>query len=179
MRASWYVHLFVGLSLLICLQITSVPAFAVEKGDIAPDFTFPSLLESNFVTLSDYRGKVVFLDFWSAWCAPCRDSLPLLAKMRNSFSSEQFELVSIDVDVEPKDAVKFLHDVASSVPVNYPLAMDPGAISANLYRYKTIPASYLIDQNGVIEQVHANFQAKDIDDLKQEISRLINRQYEG
>jgi thiol-disulfide isomerase/thioredoxin len=179
MRASWYVYLCVGLSMLVCLQITSLPLLAVEKGDIAPDFTFPSLLESNFVTLSDYKGKVVFLDFWSAWCAPCRDSLPRLAKMRNSFSSEQFELVSIDVDVEPKDAVKFLEDVTSGAPINYPLAMDPGAVSARLYRYTTIPASYLIDQNGVIEQVHANFQAKDVGSLKQEISRLINRQYDG
>lgn len=179
MRASWYIHLCVGLSLLVCLQVTSLPVFAVEKGDIAPDFTFPSLLESNFVTLSDYKGKVVFLDFWSAWCAPCRDSFPRLAKLRNYFSSAHFELVSVDVDVEPKDAVKFLNDITPNVPTDYPLAMDPGAISAKLYRYTSIPASYLIDQNGVVEQVHANFQAKDVDALKEEISRLINVQYEG
>ncbi len=179
MRASWYVHLCVGLSLFVCLQITSLPVFAVEKGDIAPDFMFPSLLENNFVSLSDYKGKVVFLDFWSAWCAPCRDSLPHLARMRNSFSPEHFELVSIDVDVEPEDAIKFLSDNAAGIPINHPIAMDPGAISAELYRYTTIPASYLIDKNGIIEQVHANVQAKDIDGLKREISKLINSRYEG
>ena len=179
MRGSRYVRLCVGLGLLVSLQLVSLQVFAVEKGDIAPDFMLPSLVETSFVTLSDYRGKVVFLDFWSAWCAPCRESLPRLAKMRNSLPSEHFELVSIDVDVDPQDALKFISSIASSVAMNHPVAMDPGATTVNLYRYTSLPSSYLINQDGIIEQVHANFQAADVDGLKAEISRLINLQYEG
>ena len=179
MRGSSYVRLCVGLGFLVSLQIASLQVLAVEKGELAPDFTLPSLLENNFVTLSDYQGKVVFLDFWSAWCAPCRETLPRLAKMRNSFSPEHFELVSIDVDIEPKDALKFISAITSTVSMNHPIGMDPAGSTATLYQYTTLPASYLINQDGIIEQIHTNLQAEDLDGLKIEISRLIGKQYEG
>jgi len=179
MRNSGYVRLCVGLGFLVSLQFTSLQVLAVEKGDIAPNFTLPSLIENNFVTLSDYHGKVVFLDFWSAWCSPCRESLPQLSNMRNSLSSNHFELLSVDVDVEPKDALKFISSITGSEPLNHPVAMDPGATTAELYRYTTLPASYLINRNGVVEQIHRNFQAKDVSSLRAEITRLINQQYEG
>ena len=162
----------------------------MEEGDIAPNFTLPSLrvqsssAENSFVSLSDYRGKVVVLDFWSAWCLPCRNSVPGLALMRNTMPPEHFELVSVDIDAEPEDARLFLEGLvlaglATTALLSHPVAMDPQATTAQLYQYSNIPTAYLINRQGIIERVHRNFSADQVGALKKDIRQLIEKAYEG
>ena len=187
MRAGRYVYLYFGLCFIL-----SSPCYAVEEGDIAPDFTLPSLVPSlvpsldqsspinnYFISLSHYSGKVVVLEFWSVWCLPCRNTLPSLARMRNTFSPEHFELVSIDIDVVPEDARLFLEDIAGKVNLSHPIAMDPQATTARIYQYSNIPTTYLINRQGVVEQVHKNFSREQVGTLAKDIRKLINRQYRG
>ena len=164
MRAKKYLHLCMGVFFLFSLDCS-----AAERGDIAPDFTLPSLLQNSPVALSDYRGRIVLLDFWSTWCLPCRESLPELSKLRNEFSQESFELISIDIDARPDDAKKFL----MTVNFTHPMVMDPQAASAALYGLTILPTAFLINRDGVIEKVHQNLKLGDLDQLKKEISMLI------
>src|SRR5687767_7146528 len=102
------------LAILLC-SLLSTYATAVEVGEQAPSFTLPKLNEeasAGAVNLADFRGKVVYVDFWASWCAPCQVSIPLLSELRNSYAEEglDFEVVAINVDSDPADGTDFLLD---------------------------------------------------------------------
>src|SRR5690606_574462 len=110
--------LFLGLvlALLAPLSLTQAVTAAVGPqrndpitadliGQPAPEFSLPSLDPANDpVQLREHRGKVVYLDFWSSWCAPCRRAMPYLDELRSRFSREDFEVVGINVDPSIEDA---------------------------------------------------------------------------
>ncbi len=154
---------------MVLLLLFSQQANAAKIGDIAPDFSLPSLFHSQVITLSDYRGKIVYLDFWSAWCGPCRDSLPLLSELREAFTSEHFELVVISIDQVPADSKKYLKRLQFS----HPVAMDPSAVSALRYGVAALPMAFLINRQGLVEEVFRGEQVRDINRLRKRISLLV------
>jgi peroxiredoxin len=111
----------------------------------APDFTLPAL-GGGTLTLSDYRGKIVVLNIWATWCAPCREEMPAFVRMQREFRSEgvQFIGVSIDRSFEPVKAF------AAEFGANYPLVLDDGTVD-NSYEGNTgVPTTYLINRKGQI-----------------------------
>src|SRR4029453_4943334 len=84
--------------LLLALLLAPVDAPAVEVGQVAPALTVPSIDARQMISLSDYRGKVVYLDFWSSWCTPCRRAMPELSSLRDQLSRDDFEVVAVNVD---------------------------------------------------------------------------------
>jgi thiol-disulfide isomerase/thioredoxin len=103
--------------------------------ELAPPFTGQEIHGGGSISLSDYRGKVVFIDFWASWCPPCLASLPAYDKMYRELGNAEFEFIAINVDEDTEDGIFFLEDH----PVSYPVLADPegdiryslsGAISA-------------------------------------------------
>src|SRR5687768_321509 len=128
------------LSTLLCSLFFSSAAHAVEVGEQAPPFTLPKLNEEpsvSAVSLADFRGKVVYVDFWASWCAPCQISIPLLNKLRNEYAGQglPFEVVAINVDSNPEDGTDFLLDV----PVEYVVLSDPEGKTPSQYSVKAMP----------------------------------------
>jgi DsbE subfamily thiol:disulfide oxidoreductase len=111
----------------------------------APDFTL-SNLEGKKVSLKDYRGKVVFLNFWASWCGPCRSEMPDMDKLYREFKGKGFEIVAVNVKDKQPDAVAFL----KQTKVSYPIMLDPAGEVGLLYGAWGMPASYLIDRQGVV-----------------------------
>lgn len=161
-------HLIRKLLLMVFL-VLPFSVSAISVGETVPSFKARTIDGSKSLALEDYRGKVVLLDFWASWCPPCLKSLPKYNDLRREIGTANFEIVAINVDENTDDARKFLQ----KHPVSYPIAKDPKGILPGVFGVKAMPTSYLIDQNGVVQYVHAAFKEGDIEKIKVEIQKLI------
>ena len=149
--------------------MTTDVALALDVGDRAPAFSAPALRGDGKVELSKFRGKVVYLDFWASWCAPCLAAIPEVEAMRSEFPTEDFQIIAVNLDQKTKKALRFL----SKNPIGYPSASDPKGLLPGRYGVDTMPTSYLIDREGVIRYVHRGFQRGDGSKLRHEIRALL------
>jgi thiol-disulfide isomerase/thioredoxin len=145
----------------------------VAVGEQAPELSLPSLHPGNDpVRLADYRGKVVYLDFWSSWCGPCRRAMPHLDTLRQEFSRNDFEVVGVNVDPVAGDGRRFLEQV----PVSYPIAMDAAGHAARQFGVNVLPALFVIDRDGVVRGAIRGGGVEDRDDLRATLAKLIDAQ---
>jgi peroxiredoxin len=161
--------LLLALSLPTSLVLAPASARALEVGDRAPDFAAPALDGKGTVSLAQFRGKVVYLDFWASWCAPCLKAIPEIEAMRKELPSDGFQVVAVNLDTSPKKALRFL----AKNPIGYPSASDPKGRLPKQFGVDTMPTSYLIDGEGVIRYVHRGFQRGDGTKLRAEIRKLL------
>lgn len=145
-------------------------ALAVEVGDTAPDFTLPDIEEGKAeFTLSEMRGKVVYLDLWASWCAPCLKSLPLYNELHAKYQDQGLEIVGINIDNPIEDGLDFLLDT----PLDFKIPADPDGKVPTLYDVFGMPTSYLIDEEGVVKMVHEGFRDGDLELIEEEIRSLL------
>jgi len=156
------------VAIVLLSAASAAPARALELGDKAPAFSAPGL-SGGTVSLSAYRGKVVYLDFWASWCGPCAKSLPALEELRKEFAPGDFQIVAVNLDRDPAVAAKFL----KQRPVGYPSATDPKGSVPAAFGVETMPTSFLIDRSGVVRHVHRGFRESDVDPLRKEIQKLV------
>lgn len=140
-----------------------MPAAAVEPGQAAPDVELPA--SSAGAKLSDLRGKLVYLDFWASWCAPCRLSFPWLNEMHRKHGAKGLVVLGINVDAKRSDADGFL----SKTPADFPLAFDAKGEAARRFAIKGMPSSALIDAQGKVLHVHRGFRLEDRAELEAKI----------
>lgn len=143
-------------------------AFAVEVGQVAPDFDLPGV--KGAVKLSDYKGKVVYVDFWASWCGPCKQSFPWMNDMQSRYSGKGLNLVAVNVDQKPEDAKTFLNDNAAKFTVAY----DQGGKTPKAYAIKGMPTSVLIGTDGKVLMVHSGFKEEQRDELEKQIKQALN-----
>lgn len=110
----------------------------------APDFTLAGA-DGRKVSLKDFRGKVVFLNFWATWCESCRDEMPSMERLYGEFKCQGLAIVAVNVKEKRQDALAF----AKKLKLTYPLLMDTEGEVGQLYGAFGLPATYLIDRNGV------------------------------
>lgn len=158
-----------ALLVALVLLVQAGPAGALDVGDAAPSFTAPALIGDGRVDLAKHRGKVVYLDFWASWCPPCRVSMPLIDGLRKEFSSEDFQVVAINVDRESEKA----RDLLRREPVGYPSATDPDGLLPKRFEIETMPTSFVIDRQGVVRYVHEGFRRGDMKRLRSEIQAIV------
>ena len=128
----------VVLGLLSCSQVV--------YAELAPEFTLTDI-DGNTFSLSDFRGKIVLLDFFATWCGPCRSEMPHLKATQDEFYEE---LVVISISVDPDyDTVERLQQFRSSYNITWTLARDTANVAAK-YDVSAIPTLYVIDQNGYV-----------------------------
>ncbi|MFO0458360.1 MAG: TlpA disulfide reductase family protein [Burkholderiales bacterium] len=142
----------VGLS----MSLASVQAQGAMPGAIAPRFELPTR-DGGRVDLDALRGRVVYLDVWASWCAPCRRSLPWMDAMHRRHASTGLEVVGVNVDPREAERVRFL----ASTPVGFTIALDPEARVAKLYGTKAMPTSVLIGRDGRVLYAHEGFRDAD------------------
>jgi thiol-disulfide isomerase/thioredoxin len=157
-----------ALALSLTLSSMTGTAFALDAGQAAPEISLKDL-SGKPVKLSDLKGKVVLVDFWASWCAPCRESFPVLDKLNKAYKEKGFVVLGINIDNDPAAAQKFLKDL----PVSFTVANDQGKAVAKAYAPPTMPSSYLIDKQGKVHVVHAGFKASDAQKLEAEIKQLL------
>ncbi len=120
---------------------------ALDEGAVAPDFSFVGRDGAEH-RLSDYRGKVVLLDFWGAWCGPCRGEAPHLVDAYERYRDAGFEIIGIDYKDSEEAQLAFMEEFGMSWP--QARESDSDRPIHDLYRNWTWPTHYLIDEDGVI-----------------------------
>ena len=161
----------VGYLGIVLLLGCSEPTVNCGEAGLAPEIDLP-LLNGDFrLSLSAFRGKVVYLDFWGSWCLPCRESLPFLNRIRNRLSRDEFEVIAVNLDEVAEDANRFLE----AYPVDYPVLADPTHAVMSTYDVEVLPSSFLIDRDGRICTRHYGFNTAHQSMIIEEIRALLNR----
>ncbi|PKL74993.1 MAG: thioredoxin [Candidatus Melainabacteria bacterium HGW-Melainabacteria-1] len=119
------------------------------EGQLAPDFSGVEL-KGAAIKLADYRGKVVFLNFWATWCEPCKEEMPSMERLYQKFKGQPFEILAVSLDANPtQDVPAFLSKTKMSL--SFPLLMDKDQlISKQLYRTTGVPESFIIGPDGKV-----------------------------
>jgi peroxiredoxin len=108
-----------------------------------PDFTLPDPAGKK-VSLKDFRGKLVMLNFWATWCAPCREEMPTMERLYQEFKNKGFVILAVDVKDKKTDALAFIKELK----LTYPVVFDPDGEIGLLYGAWGLPATYLIGAKG-------------------------------
>jgi len=162
-----------GIVFALASPLLISSALAIEVGETAPDFTLPDIEEGKAeFTLSDMRGKIIYLDLWASWCAPCLKSLPLYNDLHAKYKDQGLEVVGINIDNPIEDGLDFLLDT----PLNFKIPFDPDGTVPTLYDVFGMPTSYLIDTDGVVKMVHEGFRDGDMELIEEEIRSLLESQ---
>lgn len=138
-------------------------AFSVQ----APDFKLEG--QEKQVQLSKYRGQIIYLDFWASWCQPCRKSFAWMNKMQTLYGKEGFKVIAVNLDESRSKADKFLQQI----PAEFDVAFDPRGNTAESYKVKAMPSSYIIDKQGKVVHANLGFRGNDEDALEEKIRNLI------
>lgn len=126
------------------------PGSVAKEGFTAPDFNL-GLLDGGTVTLSELKGKVVLVNFWTSWCPPCRKEMPAIESVYRSY--KDLGLVVIGLNLTAQDSEQAAALFAQEVGVTFPIALDLDNSVGNLYRVTALPTSFFIDRKGVIRSV--------------------------
>jgi cytochrome c biogenesis protein CcmG, thiol:disulfide interchange protein DsbE len=166
----------VGLVMIALLPAGAARAVVAEIGQPAPQFSLPSLHAGiEPIHLTAFRGRVVYVDFWSAWCAPCRRAMPGLNALRDELPREHFELISVNVDAMTADARRVLEQI----PLSHPVAVDAARQASARYGVDVLPAGFLIDRDGILRAVISGPDAEDIGKLRRSVLALMDLQGEA
>jgi cytochrome c biogenesis protein CcmG/thiol:disulfide interchange protein DsbE len=121
---------------------------AQQDRPLAPEFELPTASGSK-VSLADYKGKVVILDFWATWCGPCRRGIPDLIELKNEYEGK-VEVIGVSVDGITRDGstVKDIKPFMNEFSINYPIALGDLQLVNKYGGIRSIPTSFIIDQEG-------------------------------
>ncbi len=120
----------------------------VNAGTDAIDFTLPDLAGKP-VSLKDYRGKVVFLNFWATWCKPCEEEMPSMEALYQGLKDQPFEILAVSVD---KDGPETVAAYAKKYNLSFKVLHDRKGAIKETYKTTGVPETFIIDQNGVIAE---------------------------
>ncbi|HET6630506.1 MAG TPA: TlpA disulfide reductase family protein [Woeseiaceae bacterium] len=125
----------------------------------------------SLLDLSEYRGKVVVVDFWASWCAPCRRSLPWLDAMQRQYADEGLVVIGVNEDNAAADAEAFLKDVL----VGFRIVLDEDGEIARQYELLAMPSTYVYGRDGQLVTRHLGFKVAKQDEYEALLRSLLER----
>ena len=154
-------------------QLTSINTRALAEGQVEdvvgqprPEFALKDT-RGDLVSVTQFDGKVLLLNFWATWCAPCVEEMPMLSDLQNQYADRDFQILGIAVD-DPKKAADFAAELASE----YPVLVGPAdtVMVGRQYgnRAGMLPYSILVDQQGIVQWAHLG--ALEFEELEKQIS---------
>jgi thiol-disulfide isomerase/thioredoxin len=155
-------------ALVLVSLLFASSAQATAPGAAAPPFALPTA-GGKTVSLPPLRGRVVYVDFWASWCAPCRRSFPWMNELQSRYGKDGLAIVGINVDKRREDAERFLRDT----PASFTIAFDAQGTTPAAYDVKGMPSSYLIDRNGHVVAVEEGFHDERRDEIEARIRALL------
>ncbi len=116
---------------------------------LAPDFTVTDI-DGRKLRLSDYKGKVVLLDFWATWCGPCRTEVPEFVKLQKKYGARGLQVIGISLDDDTRPVRNFY----ARFNMNYPVALGDAKLAESFGGILGLPVAFLIDRGGRIAAKH-------------------------
>jgi thiol-disulfide isomerase/thioredoxin len=150
MRIVFATLLLLGLPLTTHAKASGAP----PRSATAPHFVLPT--RDGSVALDSLRAKVVLIDFWASWCEPCRRSFPWLESMHERYSGKGLAIVAINLDKTRDPAFAFLE----KYPARFTVAFDPDGKTAEAFKVKGMPSSFVLGPTGAILHAHSGFDPK-------------------
>jgi cytochrome c biogenesis protein CcmG/thiol:disulfide interchange protein DsbE len=141
-----------------------------EVGEIAPDFTLKDLRGRN-VSLSEYRGHVVILDFWATWCPPCNETIPELVSLEEKYGGKGVVVLGIAIDDGHSNAAT-LSAFSKEHKMNYSVLLGSDAVEG-IYNIRSIPTLFLLDRKGKIQHLYMGYMENFQEIISAEIDKLI------
>lgn len=158
------------VTVLLVVSISVASAFALEAKQRAPELSMVDL-GGKKLDLKALRGKVVVLDFWASWCAPCKDEMPVLDRLYKQHKAKGLVVIGISVDRERDNVTDFL----KKLKVSFPIVHDKGHAISGQIKPPKMPSSYVIDKKGIVRFVHEGFRkGDDAPKLEKEIKALLS-----
>ena len=118
----------------------------VRVGLPVPDFTFPGL-DGQKVSLSEFRGRVVFVNIWATWCSPCVEEMPSMQKLYQKLKGENFEILAVSIDSQ---GTKVVAPFMKKYKLTFPALIDSMGTIKRIYKATGVPESFIIDKNGIL-----------------------------
>ncbi len=149
-----------SLSLVLVLLVNFVLTAEGQRDDLfskmrvnpvkgnkkAPNFSLKDL-NGRKIEIKQYKGKIIFLNFWATWCGPCKEEMPGLEVLHKQFTGENFVLLTVSVDYE---GLKPVQGFVNKNQYTFPVLLDPNGETLDLFDVKGIPTTFIIDRNGMV-----------------------------
>jgi peroxiredoxin len=123
----------------------------------APDFTLKNI-DGNEVSLSDYKGKIVFINFWATWCGPCRHEVPAFVELQEEYGKDDLVILGISVD---RGDLSVVPAFAKDYNINYEVLYASAEVVAMYGGINSIPTTYIVDREGYIRDGRIGFPGKE------------------
>ncbi|ESS71749.1 redoxin superfamily [Methyloglobulus morosus KoM1] len=161
-------------TLLFTVFINS-SAFAVDIGQPMPSCVVSPIGENKNFDLSQYKGKVLYVDFWASWCSPCVKSFPFLNEMHEQFNGQGLQIIGVNLDENVDDANAFL----AKIPANFTVVADVSKQCAKDFDVKAMPSSYIIDRKGGVHHVRLGFRPGEANEVRELVEKLLSEKVAG
>jgi peroxiredoxin len=157
------------LAALLTATLLALPAGATPStGGPAPPFSL-SARSGGTLSLAQFKGQVVMLNFWASWCGPCRTEMPLLENIYKKYSKMGFTLIGVNVEPDPKAAEDWL----KQTPVSFPVIYDKDSAVSKSYDVAGMPSTVIIDRKGNIRMLHRGYKPGDENEYLDSIRALV------
>ncbi len=148
--------IFIGFHALPDSHYRSANADPKQQWKVAPDFELKSL-DGGTEKLSDYRGKIVLLNFWATWCAPCRVEMPTLIGLYEKYHKQGLEIIGVSMDDGGQERVaKYVNEMK----INYPILLGNSSVADNYGGLRLLPQTVFITRDGNIVQTMIGIQSR-------------------
>lgn len=146
-------------AVFLLISVVSVSAACAPKNHpAAPDFKLKDL-KGNEISLSDYEGKVLFLNFWATWCGPCRAEIPDFIEVYDEYRNQGLEILGVSVDsIRPEKVLQFVE----KSEINYPVAMYTDDIINDYRPGRMVPTTIIIDKMGRLRHKQIGTMSKEM-----------------
>lgn len=121
------------------------------------------------VDLADYRGKVLYVDFWASWCVPCRKTFPFMNALHDELAAEGLHILAVSVDMAPEDAQAFLEQF----PADFQVAIDPTPACPTAFEVLGVPSSFILGRDGTVLHRHTGFSESDPEELRAQVREAL------
>ena len=156
------------IAAIVAALAVSLPALAGPPAGPAPAFSLASRAGQD-VSLAQYKGQVVMLNFWASWCGPCRQEMPLLESIYRKYGKMGFTMIGVNVEPDSNAANEWL----KATPVSFPILYDRDSKVSKLYDVAGMPSTVIIDRTGKLRVLHRGYKPGDENEYLDSIRTLI------
>jgi peroxiredoxin len=135
----------------------------------APDCSWNLDGARQIANTQQFRGKVLYVDFWASWCAPCVLSFPFMNQLQAALGGQGLQVLAVNMDARPEDEQRFL----AAHPARFDVASGENAQCAKNFGVEAMPSSFIVDRSGTIRFVHRGFRPDDAGQLRAEVQQLL------